>query len=90
MTPCSDGRAVADQSVTLGRRIQSHGTSIQSKKPWRTIKEAIETGLHPDKMNRDEGFSLGASGSNTEETKEVSKDQWLTPSWFDLPLNWPF
>jgi hypothetical protein len=53
--------AVAESSVSLGRRIQLHDTSILAKKARQTdriIREAKETELQLDNMNKDNGFFL--------------------------------
>jgi hypothetical protein len=53
--------AVAEHSISLGLRIQLQNTSIlasKSRRMDRVIRETIEIELHPDNMNREDGFSL--------------------------------
>jgi hypothetical protein len=48
----------------LGHHIQLQDTTILSTKPrdWdRIIREAIEIELHPNNMNKDDGFCLSKS-----------------------------
>jgi hypothetical protein len=48
----------------LGHHNQFHDISILAKKTGdmvHIIREATEIGLHPDNMNREEGFSLRRS-----------------------------
>jgi hypothetical protein len=52
---------VAEQSINLGHRIQLQNTTILSTKHRymdRIIWEAIEIELHPNNMNREDGFCL--------------------------------
>jgi hypothetical protein len=56
--------AAAEHSINLGHPIQLHNTSILVKKPRymdRVIREAIEIDLHPNNVNREDGFSLSNS-----------------------------
>jgi hypothetical protein len=56
--------SVAEQSINLGHHIQLQNTTILSTKPryWdRIIREAIEIQLHPNNMNREDGFCLSKS-----------------------------
>jgi hypothetical protein len=53
--------AVAEHSINLGHRKQLQNTSILAKKSRQMdqiIREEIEIQLHPDSMNREDGFSL--------------------------------
>jgi hypothetical protein len=52
-----DKSAVAEHTADLGHRIQFHKTSILAS----IIREAIETELHPNNMNRGGGFCLSKS-----------------------------
>jgi hypothetical protein len=55
---------VAEHSINLGHCIQLQDTSILAKKLRcmdRIIREAIEIKLHPNNMNREDGFSLSRS-----------------------------
>jgi hypothetical protein len=47
--------------MNLGDRIQLHHTTILSTKPRymdRIFREAIEINLHPNNINREDGFYL--------------------------------
>jgi len=53
-----------EHSINLGHHIQFHDTSILAKKyryMEHLIREAVETELHQDNMNREEGFCLSRS-----------------------------
>jgi hypothetical protein len=59
-----DTSAVAEHSINLGHHIQLQNTIILSTKPRykdRIIREAIEIELHPNNMNRDDGYCLSKS-----------------------------
>jgi hypothetical protein len=56
-----DKSAMAEHSTNLGHAIQLHHPAILSTKPRymdRIIREAIEIELHPNSMNREDGFCL--------------------------------
>jgi hypothetical protein len=56
--------AIAEHSINLGHRIQLHNTSILAKKSRymdHIIKEVIKIELHPNNINREDGFSLSRS-----------------------------
>jgi hypothetical protein len=56
--------AIAEHSKKLGHRIKSHTTSILAKKLRyvdHIIRETIEIELHPNNINRENGFSLSRS-----------------------------
>jgi hypothetical protein len=56
--------ALAEHSVNVGHCIQYHDTSILAKKYGHMEyinEETIQTELHPNNMNREEGFSLSGS-----------------------------
>jgi hypothetical protein len=53
--------AMVKHSINQGHRILIHGNNNLVKKSRQTdriIREAIQIELHPNKMNREEGFSL--------------------------------
>jgi hypothetical protein len=59
-----DKSAVAEHSINLGHTIQLQNTTILSTKPRymdRIIREGTEIELHPNNMNREEGFCLTKS-----------------------------
>jgi hypothetical protein len=59
-----DKSAVAEHSIELGHRIELQNTSILATKTRymdRIIREAIEIELHPENINREEGFYLSKS-----------------------------
>jgi hypothetical protein len=52
---------VVEHSISLGHQIQLQNTSFLAKKSrWmdRVIREATEIKLHPNNLNREDGFSL--------------------------------
>jgi hypothetical protein len=54
---------VAEHSINFGHRFQLHHTTILSTKRRcsymdRIIREAFEIELHPNSMNREDGFCL--------------------------------
>jgi hypothetical protein len=56
--------AMAEHSINLGHHIQLQNTTTISTKPRymdRIIREAIEIELHPNSMNREDGFYLSKS-----------------------------
>jgi hypothetical protein len=56
--------AIAEHSTNLGHQIQLHNTNILANKPrymdW-IIREVIQLELHPNTINKGDGFSLGTS-----------------------------
>jgi len=54
----------AEHNSNLGHCIQFNDTSVLAKKPGcmeHIIKEVREIELHPDNLNKEEGFSLSKS-----------------------------
>jgi hypothetical protein len=71
--------AVAEHSINLGHHIQLHNTSILAKKSRcmdRIIREAIRIELHPNNINREDGFSLSKSWKICHSRPAVTKS-WL-------------
>jgi hypothetical protein len=59
-----DKSDMVEHSINLGHCIQLHHTTIISTKPRymdHVIREATETELHPNNMNRENGFCLSKS-----------------------------
>jgi len=59
-----DRSAMAEHTINLGHHILLNDTSILAKKPRCMeclIREAREIEVHPDNMNREEGFTLSKS-----------------------------
>jgi hypothetical protein len=74
---------VAERSIDTAHRINFSGTSklcTDTRYMDRLIEEPIEIRLHPNNLNRDEGFSLSPSPSH------ITVDgQSTSPSWCRAP-----
>jgi hypothetical protein len=57
----SEKLAVAKHSIDLGHRISLNSTSILAKtcrRSARLVREGVDSELHPNNMNREDGFCL--------------------------------